>query len=191
MNTEVEIRSFISRNQYNELLKFFKKEGKFVNEDYQETYYFDSKEDLRIQRNKFFSKIWLKKGKIHDDHREEIEIKFDREQFKDLERLFLSLGFGVEIKWFRKRYTFKWQGLEAMVDYTKGYGYILELEKVCPKEGKEKALKMLKQKLKTLNIPLTPREEFDKKYEYYRKNWRKLIRQPLTHKGGINLREYE
>jgi len=101
MNTEVEIRSFISRNQYNELLKFFKKEGKFVNEDYQETYYFDSKEDLRIQRNKFFSKIWLKKGKIHDDHREEIEIKFDREQFKDLERLFLSLGFGVEIKWFR------------------------------------------------------------------------------------------
>lgn len=64
MGIEVEVRSFISKSKYNELLKFFKKGGKFVNEDYQETYYFDTKEDLRIQRNNFFSKIWLKKGRI-------------------------------------------------------------------------------------------------------------------------------
>ena len=43
MNIEVEIRSFISKERYEELLEFFKKEGKFISEDYQETYYFDSK----------------------------------------------------------------------------------------------------------------------------------------------------
>jgi len=26
-----------------------------------------------------------------------------------------------------------------------------------------------------LNIPLTPREEFDERYNYYKENWRRLI----------------
>ena len=75
---EVEIRSFISKEQYDQLLEFFNKNAEPHNEDYQETFYFDCNEDLRIQRNNNFSKIWLKKGKIHEDFREEIEIKFER-----------------------------------------------------------------------------------------------------------------
>ena len=106
-NIEVEVRSFVPKERYEELIEFFKKEGEFVNEDYQETYYFDSEEDLRIQKNDFFSKIWMKKGNIHDDHREEIEIKFDKDKFEELEKLFLSLGYSVQIKWFRKRHNFK------------------------------------------------------------------------------------
>lgn len=97
-NIEVEVRSFISKDQFEELLDFFKNNAKFKGEDYQETFYFDCEEDLRIQRNKSFSKIWLKKGKIHDDYREEIEIKVDRNNFEKLEKLFLFLGFNIEIK---------------------------------------------------------------------------------------------
>jgi hypothetical protein len=33
----------------------------------------------------------------------------------------------------------------------------------------------LKDKLNELNIPLTPREEFDERYNYYKENWRRLI----------------
>jgi len=84
MAIEVEVRSFITKEKYDDLLKFFKMYAEFVKEDYQETYYFDSDADLRIQKNNFFSKIWLKKGKIHDDFREEVEIKFKREDFKNL-----------------------------------------------------------------------------------------------------------
>jgi len=174
MNIEVEIRSFITKEKYEELLDFFKKEGEFVNEDHQETYYFDAGQDLRIQKNNFFSKIWLKKGEIHDDHREEIEIKFPKEDFEKLEKLFLSLGFNVEIKWFRTRHTFRWKGIDVMVDYTKGYGYIIELEKMSTEEEKGKVLEMLKEKLKLLNIHLTPKEEFGRKYNYYKENWRNL-----------------
>ena len=84
MGIEVEVRSFITKEKYDELLEFFKRNAEFINEDYQETYYFDSDADLRIQRNKFFSKIWLKKGRIHDDFREEVEIKFKKNDFEKL-----------------------------------------------------------------------------------------------------------
>ena len=174
-NIEVEIRTFLTQEKYNELIEFFKKEADFLNEDNQTTYYFDCEEDLRIQKNEFFSKIWMKKGKIHDDFREELEIKFDKENFEMLEKLFLSLGYNVEIKWFRKRHSFTWNGISVTVDFTEGYGYILELEKMSSEESKEEALNFLKQKLKELNLEETPKEEFKKKYDYYKNNWRNLI----------------
>ncbi|MCH7850682.1 MAG: CYTH domain-containing protein [Nanoarchaeota archaeon] len=175
MNIEAEIRSFISEEQYKELLIFFKENAEQIKEDYQESYYFDCDEDLRIQRNNFHSKIWMKKGKIHDDHREEIEIKFDRDEFDKLETLFLALGYNIEIKWFRKRFEFKWEDITVCLDFTKGYGYIIELEKMCSEETKEKEFELLKQKLKSLNVNITPKEEFNKKFEYYKNNWRSLV----------------
>ena len=53
MNIETEIRSFITKEKFEELLDFFKKNASLVKEDYQETFYFDCDEDLRIQRNNF------------------------------------------------------------------------------------------------------------------------------------------
>lgn len=175
MGIEVEVRSFITKEKYDKLLEFFKRNAEFVKEDYQETYYLDSDADLRIQRNNFFSKIWLKKGKLHDDSREETEIKFKIGDFEKLERLFLDLGFNVEIKWFRKRYHFKWEKIDVMLDHTRGYGYIIELERISSEEEKEKIFEMLKTKLKIIGVKPTPREEFDRKYKYYKKNWRKLV----------------
>ncbi len=174
-NIEVEVRSFISKEKYEVLLGFFKRDAEFIKEDYQETYYFDCDEDLRIQKNDYFSKIWMKKGVIHDESREETEIKFDKDDFDKLEKLFLSLGYGVKIKWFRKRFAFKWKGMDICLDYTKGYGYIIELEKMCSPGEEKETLGMLKQNLNELDVELTPRGEFDKQYEYYKKNWRGLI----------------
>lgn len=175
-NIEVEIRSFISEKQYHDLLEFFKKNSKLIKEDYQETFYFDCEEDLRIQKNDFYAKIWMKKGKIHDEHREELEIKFDKSEFEKLEKLFVSLGFNVEIKWFRKRFEFKWHDITVCLDFTRGYGHIIELEKMASEEEKDAVLEELKEKFKSLKIDLTPKEEFEKKYEYYKKNWRELTK---------------
>ena len=172
---EVEIRSFISKEKYEELLDFFKKEGEFVNEDDQTTYYFDAPFDLRIQKNNFFSKIWMKKGKIHDEQREEVEIKFNKDDFERLEKMFLTLGYNVQIKWFRKRHNFKWQDIDVAIDFTKGYGYIIELEKIVEENEKEKALDFLKEKINLLNISVSSREEFDEKFNYYKENWQKLV----------------
>jgi predicted adenylyl cyclase CyaB len=175
MHIETEIRSLIPEEKFNELLNFFKKNASLIKEDYQETYYFDCDKDLRIQRNNFYSKIWMKKGKIHDDHREEIEIKFDKNEFENLEKLFLSLGYNIEIKWFRKRIKFKWKDITVCLDFTKGYGYIIELEKICTEDTKIQELENLKQKLKALDIKITPKAEFKRKFLYYKENWKSLV----------------
>jgi predicted adenylyl cyclase CyaB len=174
-NIEVEIKAIISEEKYKELIEYFKKEGEFIKEDDQTTYYFDCEEDLRIQKNNSGCKMVLKGGKVHDETREELEIEFDKEHFEKLDTLFKSLGYSTEIKWFRKRHSFKWEDIKVDVDFTKGYGYILELEKMSDEENKEGTLKILKNKLKNLDIELTSREEFDKKFEDYKKNWEKLI----------------
>ena len=60
-NIEVELRSFVTTEKYGELLDFFGKNAEFKGKDYQETYYFDCAEDLRIQKNDSYAKIWMKK----------------------------------------------------------------------------------------------------------------------------------
>ena len=62
-----------------------------------------------------------------------------------------------------------------MVDYTKGYGYILELEKMADETSKEETLKLLREKFALLNIPLTSKEEFGEQFKNYQENWRNLI----------------
>jgi predicted adenylyl cyclase CyaB len=179
-NIEVEIRSFISKEEYDNLLKFFTKSSTPTKQDSQETYYFNAKEDLRIQKNNDFAKIWLKKGKIHDDCRKELEVKFKKEDFEKIEEILTSVGFDIEIKWLRKRYEFDWDKIKVCLDYTKGYGYIIELEKISSEEEKETALEELKQKLEKLDIKLTPKNIFNEKFENYKNNWRTLIENDTT-----------
>jgi predicted adenylyl cyclase CyaB len=174
-NIEVEIRSFISKEKYEELIKFFNENSELVKEDSQETHYFNCEQDLRIQKNNKGAKIWLKKGKIHDDAREEIEIFTEEKSFDDLGRLFEDLGYNVGIKWLRERKQFNWDGIKVCLDYTKGYGYIIELEKKTDEEHKGEILIKLKEKLNQLDIPLTSKEEFDEHFNYYKENWRRLI----------------
>lgn len=81
-----------------------------------------------------------------------------KEQFDKLEKLFLNAGFDVNIKWFRKRYEFEWEGIIVCLDYTQGYGHIIEFEKMAGEEDKDKALAMLKEKFSSLGIPITSRE---------------------------------
>ncbi len=62
-----------------------------------------------------------------------------------------------------------------MLDYTKGYGYIIELEKMSSEQEKEKALQLLKAKLSMLNVLQTPKEDFEAKYKHYKENWQTLL----------------
>jgi len=175
MNIEVEIRTFITKEEYQNLLEYFKEHAELIKEDYQETFYFDCKEDLRIQKNNFGSKICMKKGKVHDEHREELEIKISQDQFGKLEKLFSALNYNTEIKWFRKRHEFKWNDITVCIDHTRGYGYIIELDKMCNNENKEQEYENLKQKLQSLNLEITPREHFEEKFNHYKNNWRDLV----------------
>ncbi len=176
-NIEVELRSFISKEKYEELLNFFMESALLKEEDSQETHYLNSEIDLRIQKNKTGTRIWMKRGKIHDDARKETEIVTgEKEDFDKLKDIFSSLGLGTEIVWIRDRKQFEWEGVTVCLDYTKGYGYILEFEKMSTEEEKDENLKELTQKFKRLEINITPKEEFSEKYDHYKQNWRELIK---------------
>ena len=171
---EVELRSFISEGQFNALLDFFASNSKKLKEDDQVTHYFEAPSDLRIQKNRFYSKVWLKKGNLHDDSREEIEIRCKTEDFENLEQLFSALGYPVSIKWFRKRHEFDWEGITVCLDFTKGYGYIIEFEKMCLESEKEQAVSLLREKCASLGILPSKREEFDERFRNYKEHWKTL-----------------
>jgi predicted adenylyl cyclase CyaB len=176
MNIEVEVRSYLSKEQYDRLLAFFHTNGTDHTEEYQETHYFDAPVDLRIQQSDTYSKICLKHGELNDEIREEVEVKCKKEDFGNLQKFFDKLGFAVAVKWLRTRHSFKWSDANVALDHTKGFGYILELEKITDEAGKDEALKELKQKLAVLGIPLSTKEELKVKSDYYRDHWRELIK---------------
>lgn len=175
---ECEIRAMIDKEKFEELLAQFKETFTYLGSDEQETHYFDGEQDLRIQKNEHYAKVWLKKGQLHDEHREEIEIQVSREDFVKLEQLFFALDYKVLVKWFRTRHSFKWGDIDVVLDYTRGYGYIIELEKLTAKEEQESTVAMLKEKLASLGIEQTPKEQFDDKYRYYKANWEGLTSSP-------------
>lgn len=174
-NIEVEVRAFIDEERYNQLIDFFEQHAKFLKEDNQVTHYFTWKHDLRIQKNNFFSKIWMKKWTLHDESREEIEIKFAKDDFEKLQQLFISLWYDIEITWLRRRLQFDWNGIDVSLDHTKWYGYIIELELLSTELEKEENLAILRKKFAELEIAITPKEEFNKKYEWYKANRKALI----------------
>ena len=49
------------------------------------------------------------------------------------------------------------------------------MEEISDVLNKEKVLEKLRFKLKKLGVDETNKEEFNKKYEYYKENWRELV----------------
>lgn len=175
-NIEVEVRSFISDKLFNEILSKLKITARFIKETSEETVYFSGKKDLRLRRNGKEAFLILKEGKIHDDYRKEFEVKFNVSDFNNMKDLLKSLGYKIEIKWFRKRLEFKQDDIKILLDNTKGYGKIIELEKMVQVGEEKDTYKKLKDKLKSFNIEITPKKEFNKAFEYYKKNWKDLIK---------------
>jgi predicted adenylyl cyclase CyaB len=174
---EVELRSFITKEKHDELIERFAAECGACEADEQVTYYFDSPADIRLQKNLSGSKIWIKKGKMHDSSREEIEVCFSGDDFERLEKMFFLLGYPVKVKWFRRRHAFTWRGLDVCVDENKGYGYILEIEKKTSRAGKEYALLEIKKAFSDLGVEITPKEQLDEAYDSYLAEWQELTRQ--------------
>lgn len=87
----------------------------------------------------------------------------------------MSLGYNVDIKWFRNSHTFSWEGVSVMIDYTKGYGYIIELEKMSSEALKDFDLSELKAKMDSLGIEVSSKAEFSERYERYKREWRELV----------------
>lgn len=176
-NIEVEVRSFVDDVQFSNIKNILDRDFEFTKELREVTVYFSGEKDLRMRKNEDGAYVILKEGKIHDDFREELEIKIDKKDFNDMIKLFRSLGFEIEIEWRRSRLEYRNAEMKLLLDDTEGYGKILELEQMV-EEGKEKeSYEMLLGEIKKLGVKqITSKQEFNEKFEYYKKNWKDLIR---------------
>lgn len=176
-NIEIEVRSLITKKEYVKLLKRLNEEAKFADSIKEETVYLslNDKKDLRLRRNRKEAFLILKKGKIHDSFRQEIKIKFTRENFGKLEKLFGELGYKAKVRWFRKRRVYLWGKIKVFLDDTKGYGFIIELEKIGKAGEAKKIYQNLKEKLKSLGVKITLKKVFNQKFKYYKNNWQKIL----------------
>jgi predicted adenylyl cyclase CyaB len=175
---EIEIRSMISERKYEELAIFLKKMGKFIREDEQITYYFSGDHDLRVQQNSRGAKLWLKSGNLHDEMREEIEVEFKREDFSNLVRILQMLGYSIDVKFFRKRAVFELNGAKVSLDYTPGFGYVVEVEgsSSSSKLMHKNVSKKLTGILHSLGIKPTPKKNFERRFRWYRRNWKSVLK---------------
>lgn len=163
---EVEIRSLLTDDDYNRLRKRLDAEAEFIGEELQETHYLHSDNDVRVQKGSK-GKIWSKKGAMHSDAREEVEVFFDAEHFPRVLTIFKNTGHESKVVWKRLRREYSWEGVAVCLDDTEGYGRILELELLSEKGEEEKALKDLNQKIRELGVEPTPKAVFDAKYQEY------------------------
>jgi predicted adenylyl cyclase CyaB len=175
MELEVEVQSFVSPEDYHRLKRFLDKHAQLKEELDQETHYLDAPVDLRIQKDNTAARLWLKSGRVHDEIREEVEVACSPDDFDKLATITAELGFQAEIKWFRHRLLYDWNGIKVCLDHTRGYGHIIELELMSKASEKESNLSLLNKKLKELRVTKTPREEFRKKFANYKNNWKKLL----------------
>ncbi len=174
-NMEVETRSFLSGDEYVRLIKFMESDAEHVEDDEQSTFYLSGENDVRLQKNSSGAKIILKGGKIHDEYREEIEVKFKKEDFDNMVAVVCAAGHEIEIKLFRMRKEFLWRGTKVCIDRTKGYGDIIEIEILCGEDEVSDARKKVGELMKELDVAQTPRYVFEERFNHYKKNWRRLI----------------
>ena len=127
-------------------------------------------------KTKRYSEICIKDGNMHDDIRKEKNVKIDSIYNDNMDYVLNNLGYIPQVKWFRTRSKTTLEvGMDLCLDYTIGYGYIVEVSKNIEDETKSDITKIeLGNFLESLDIDITSKDEFNKKYNEYVLNWEKM-----------------
>lgn len=179
---EVELRSFIDKDEYNRLQQLLDSQATRVSDEHEQNIHFRGSHDLRMQYGNH-PKVWLKKGVMHDNARKEIELHLEHDQIKTLHTILSELGYKEESVWIRHRKKYTWEGTTICLDYTKGYSHIVELERCCTPEEQEQELQILQQQCEKLGITPTPQHEQQQRLEHYKQHWKTLLKNDTPHQN--------
>lgn len=169
---EVELRAFITSQQYDCLLQYLLKEGEEVEHTRQITYYLDHGVDTRVQIFGDGGRVWQKLGKMHQSARKEYEIIMSRSDARKMLEIFHNLDFNVRVCWFRERRKFNVGKIAVALDNTIGYGRILEAEISCEEGEVELNRQVLLDFLNKLDITPTNKQTMDMAFSDYLRTWR-------------------
>ncbi len=170
---DVQLRAFLDKDKYRELIE---KYNSVLHTEKQISYFYNLEEDFRFMKTKTYSEICIKEGNIHDDIKEEKTVKIDSKYNDNMTYILDKLGYVPEVKWYRTRSTAKLDfDINICLDYTVGYGYIIEVSKKIDDSKKFDLTKIeLGNFLESLDIDITSKDKFNEKYNEYILNWRTL-----------------
>ena len=164
--TEVEVIGPLSKNKFEELKEIFSQKATFLGVNHKLTlmYFRDKipkdieeikneKVDLRLRIINKHPETVLKYGLFTGSHsREEISIKFDKQDFHKYIKFLCYLGWDKCVLYATKNYIYKYKGVEFSLVYINDYGYNFEAEIVTSKENEKEARKKIFAILKELEI---------------------------------------
>lgn len=164
---ELKVKCFMTKNQYESLLKYLNSFAEFKDKNNMVIYEFSNPAVLKVQKDNYSSVVYARKNNL--------KAVFQKEEFDDLVDIFETLGFDISIKWFKTGHNFFWNEIEVNVEMIKGYGFIVEMTKSAFPEEKEILLNYLRENLKQLGLEETPSEVFNERLKYYQENWKDLV----------------
>lgn len=162
---EVELRGFLSKNQYLELSSRLKAEADNFEDDDKYAHFFKYENGIlkivdEVSKNQ--KKISLKVGNelsINGLHEVEVYLK-DQDDFNLSLEMFKLLGFETESEIHQKRTNYMYKDTVISLKYTESWSYHFEIEKVVAEESDvNEAKRQIKDVCKELGItPLNENE---------------------------------
>lgn len=141
---EVEHRGYLTEEKFNELNKFFKKNGKYLGKQDRfsiiyspsrgkETFKLNrSPIDLKVRITNKKTELVLKYGKWSgNDARREFLFPIDSKKFDEIIEFLFILGFYYGVLQATKTYIYKYKGIEVALVKVPGWGYYFEAEVVA------------------------------------------------------------
>lgn len=176
-NIEIEVRGPLSKEKFNDLVKFFDKNAKKILEkdriliDYStflEGGVENRKKDIRLRSTNGVPEIIVKVGEWgEDEKRKELSVLAKPGEFDKLVEIFGELGFQKGMLCERKSKVYEYREIEFALVEAAGHSYYYEAEKMAKEEENgDKIINEIKNVCKELNL-----EVFDKKhfFEYVHK----------------------
>lgn len=162
---EVEFRSLLKKEKYNNLKKFLDKKAKDLGKDNKNVYFFLLPNKIvKVTKNvsKKTAKIVIKLNRLGQGSCdfEEIEIPINLSDFNKTVKLFKELPFNQIQNSYQKRHNYFYDGVELALKYTKSWGYHLELEIMIDKKSKlKKSEEKIRAVAKKLGVKIMEEKE--------------------------------
>lgn len=172
MTTEIEFRGPLTKNGFQKLLGFLKKEAEFVKRMKRTTFVFENKDktlDLKVRTTDGVPEIVLKRGFAGARRREEIILPLRTSSMKEAIRVFSLLGHNKGIIAIRDNYIFNYKNIEfTLVKCPNNYCFY-EAEFINNKKIKNPE-QHIKEVLKLLGLTVWSEKEVYEFMMYCKKN---------------------
>jgi hypothetical protein len=160
MAIEIEFRGPLTKEEYNKLFAFLKKNGQFKKKWTRETYVFfteDKSLDLKVRTTDGATEIVIKKGKWGASQREEIILPVDSASVEIAKKFLAALGYNEGIIAVRETNIFLYQEVEFAVVKSPDGLFFYEAEYVGePVKNPEKQILKV---LRSLNLNVWSEKE--------------------------------